>query len=233
MHVPGGAPPTECGRIVRDTGDGAATSWLETIVPDVAGYDAWLKLGVNPRTGRALYAYWRRRVAPDALFGRTRLADDEAPLVVRLDHAYDRLSEQVRCALAERGRRPVLWDCRFTAESNGDASRKVGLAALVRTTTMLRANEHAMLVHDPMAPRWVPASVPVIVCVDAPSERARFGMLATACYNGVSMFGVTQRDSALEHAASAFGATLVTALTPPATRPTDPATRPSPHQCLR
>ncbi len=196
----------------RDSLEMGATGtvqWLESAVPAIAGYDAWRRLGVNPRTQRALYIYWRNRCAPAAplLNGAGR---DDGPLVVRLDEGGAPLAAAVAAALAGRERRPVLWDCAFTREPVSDAARTAGLAALLEATASLSAHEHAVVVHDPHALRWLPLHVPVMVDIGAGDIAERFGSLATACCAGARVIRVgTDDGDALTSAASAFGARVV------------------------
>ncbi|MEO8561604.1 MAG: hypothetical protein ABI601_05990 [bacterium] len=185
-----------------------ATDWLETAVPDIAGYDAWRRLGTNPQTGRALYVYWRQRRTPRELF-LAPTGHHEGPIVAPLPVAGARLAPDVELVLATRERRPVLWDCAFTRQPARARATALGLATLLRSIAADDRDDHALLVHDPFALRWIPHDVPVQVDLGSGSLASQLGALATAGCSGARVVRASSHDAQLGVSAAAHHVRLI------------------------
>ena len=206
------------------------SAWLESRVPELTGYDAFRRLGINPRTRRQLYVYWRARplnLAP--AFGRCPFvpADIGSPrgdaeaVVLRVDvtpsgvvgcAAPDDRAELVplETALDRVERRDVLVDCVFTGAGTADIE---WAPALARVVEALRAvpNRHAVLgLRNTAAMRAVPSTTNVCLVVAGGGDPA-LRCMHTAAYSGVPVVCLEEGadTGAARVAAEEFGIRLI------------------------
>ncbi|GJG89795.1 hypothetical protein tb265_49760 [Gemmatimonadetes bacterium T265] len=204
------------------------TAWLETEVPAVTGFDAFHRLGVNPRTNRALYVYWRERARPAGVFATG--AADEATGVLRV-HVRVEDGRAVAApaggapgalgaALAMAASRPVLWDCAFTRPDVPGRVRAHAMRELLGAVAGRPPRSNVFLVHDPRTLGIVPGAFPAAVRIDGPDDATRARALAAARFAGVRTVHVAAAHTpTLARAAAALGAEVVTLAALPASPP--------------
>jgi SAM-dependent methyltransferase len=179
--------------------------WLESRVPEITGYDGFVRLGTNPATNRHLYVFWKSHaVSVDARFDAAieASAGADAPGVGLL--ALDRTAAGEIVALMEGGVRPLaevagtlaggrwLLDCRF---SHGavDAAGERDSHFVGAVLSELPADSYVLLLRETGALAAIPQGVNAAFRIDAESEEDALLQLTTAAYSGFTLVAADRR----------------------------------------
>jgi len=199
-------------RFLEMAGGVSPVEWLESRIPEVTGYDAFRRLGTNPRTRRHMYVFWRRRPAVlDAA-----LLDGAARLRVDLAEGGEPVVGGAPLAAALPAG-PVVLDLAFTGAETPDEIRFPGAARVAEAVRELAPERVAVGVRDTALARAVPAECELCL-VAAADEEGALAAVETAAYSGVGLVALAPGalSAAVRAAALDFGVRAVVTGAPPA-----------------
>jgi hypothetical protein len=187
------------------------THWLESRVPEMTGYDSFVRLGTNPATNRHLYVFWKaRRVALDASRGTAfgELALDRAPggAITAAGPEGVRPLAEAAASLADG---QWMLHCTFS-HGTPEAARDRDFRYVQAVLDGVPREAYVLVLTETSALSSVPDGMNAAFRVSARSEEDAVLQLRTAAYSGFTMAAAPPEaaGAALADAARSLGVRL-------------------------